>query len=204
MQLRFDDQPSEDPPAQPAFSALAHIRLLAMDVDGVLTDGTLGCSSDGSETKRFHVHDGLGLTLLLAMGIQVAWITGRVNAAVERRARELGVGNLLQGVRDKQGALEQLAQTSGVSTGEIAYIGDDWNDLGAFAACGFKIAVANARREVRERADFVTVAEGGYGAVREVCDALLDAREMRDQALEDYLKSLRSGVKTPGSPPESQ
>jgi 3-deoxy-D-manno-octulosonate 8-phosphate phosphatase (KDO 8-P phosphatase) len=199
MQLRFDDTPPEDPPSPPSLSALAHIRLLAMDVDGVLTDGTLGYSSDGGETKRFHVHDGLGLTLLASLGIQIAWISGRANPAVERRARELGVGLMLQGVRDKQGALEQLAQTAGVSVEEIAYIGDDWNDLGAFAACGLRIAVADARPEVREQADFITVASGGAGAVREVCDALLEARGIREQVLTDYLTSLRTGVKPAGS-----
>ena len=112
MQLRFDDNSSEDPPTTSPLPALGRIRLLAMDVDGVLTDGTLGYSSDGIETKRFHVHDGLGLTLVASLGIQIAWISGRANPAVERRARELGVGLLLQGVRDKQAALEQLAQSS--------------------------------------------------------------------------------------------
>jgi len=196
MLLRFDDKPdnsAQNPPTTPLHAALAHIRLLAMDVDGVLTDGTLGYSSDGSETKRFHVHDGLGLTLLAMLGVPVAWISGRVNPAVERRAGELGVKHLLQGVRDKQSALEQLAQSSNVAIDEIAYIGDDWNDLGAFAACGFRIAVADARREVRDQADFVTDAPGGYGAVREICDAILDARAMREQLLNEYLRSLRSG-----------
>ncbi len=185
MQPRSDELSSDLSPAP-----LAGIRLLAMDVDGVLTDGTLGYSSDGSEVKRFHVHDGLGLTLLLATGIQIAWISGRVSPAVERRARELGVGHLLQGVRDKQNALQGLANSADITAHEIAYIGDDWNDLGAFYACGVKIAVADARGEVRARADYVTVAMGGHGAVREVCDALLAARQQWDQVLADYLRSL--------------
>jgi len=202
MLLRFDDKPdnsSQDPPPTPLHAALARIRLLAMDVDGVLTDGTLGYSSDGSETKRFHVHDGLGLTLLAMLGVQIAWISGRIHPAVERRAGELGVKHLLQGVRDKQSALEHLTQSSNVSVEEIAYIGDDWNDLGAFAACGFRIAVADARREVRDQADYVTDTPGGYGAVREICDAILDARAMREQILDAYLKSLRSGATPAGS-----
>ncbi len=194
MLLRFDDTPPDDSAETPLLSALAQIRLLAMDVDGVLTDGTLGYSSDGSEMKRFHVHDGLGLTLIASFGIQVAWISGRTNPAVERRARELGVQHLLQGVRDKQTALREIADTAGLATVEIAYIGDDWNDLGAFSASGLRIAVADARREVREMADFITVATGGHGAVREVCDALLDARAAREQVLEDYVNSLRSGT----------
>ena len=197
MLLRFDDKPdniSPQTPSTPLHAALARIRLLAMDVDGVLTDGTLAYSSDGSETKRFHVHDGLGLTLLVSLNVQIAWISGRVNPAVERRARELGVKLLLQGVRNKQSALVQLAQTAGVSIADIAYFGDDWNVLGAFAACGFRIAVADARREVRERADHITDAPGGYGAVREICDAILDAHAMRERALEEYLNSLETGV----------
>ena len=188
MQPRSDHNPTD-----PFAPSLADIRLLAMDVDGVLTDGTLGCRSDGSEEKRFHVHDGLGLALITSIGIDVAWISGRVNPAVERRASELGVGRLLQGIRDKRTALQEMAQEAGLSAHEIAYIGDDWNDLGAFAACGVKIAVANARREVRDRADFVTHAPGGHGAVREVCDALLDARHLSAQVLEDYLRSLVTG-----------
>lgn len=177
----------------PSLAPLVRVRLLAMDVDGVLTDGTLSVSSDGSEAKRFHVHDGLGIALLAQINIQVAWVSGRVSAAVERRAQELGVGLNLQGVKDKQTALEQLVHTTGVPADAIAYIGDDWNDLGAFAAVGVKIAVANARPEVRDRADFVTIAEGGRGAVREVCDALLDARAMREQALDRYVAGLHTG-----------
>ena len=180
--------------ANTAVPLLSAIRLLAMDVDGVLTDGTIGYSSDGREDKRFHVHDGLGLTLLAAAGVNVAWISGRVSAAVERRATELGVGHLLQGVRDKQCALQDLVQDLGITAPEVAYIGDDWNDLGAFAVCGLKIAVANARIEVLDRADYVTRAQGGCGAVREVCDALLDARGIQDEVLADYLRSLTAGT----------
>jgi 3-deoxy-D-manno-octulosonate 8-phosphate phosphatase (KDO 8-P phosphatase) len=185
-------------PTAPRVASLARVRLLAMDVDGVLTDGTLGYGSDGAEQKRFHVHDGLGLTLLAARGIQIVWISGRVNPAVERRAQELGVGRLLQGVRDKQVALQELTQALGLAVEQVAYIGDDWNDLGAFAASGVRIAVANARREVRERADFVTAAAGGQGAVREVCDALLDASCGREQALTDYIEALHSGTSSSG------
>ena len=173
----------------PAGSPLKRVRLLAMDVDGVLTDGTLVYGSDGSEAKRFHVHDGLGLTLLAAIGVQVAWISGRGGPAVERRAAELGVGHLLQGIKDKRSALQQLIHTMDLSVENVAYIGDDWNDLGAFDVCGVSFAVADARREVRERADFVTEAVGGRGAVREVCDALLDSHGMREQALEEYLRT---------------
>ncbi len=185
-------------------ASMARIRLLAMDVDGVLTDGTLAYSSDGSETKRFHVHDGLGLTLIASLGIRIVWISGRANPAVERRARELGIDALLEGVRDKQSALEAIVRNDGMERDQVAYIGDDWNDLGAFAACGFRIAVANARPEVREKADFITVASGGNGAVREVCDALIEAHVGREKALENYLKALQAQERSTGSPLEQQ
>jgi 3-deoxy-D-manno-octulosonate 8-phosphate phosphatase (KDO 8-P phosphatase) len=193
MLYRSDNNSSNDTLPVSSASLLARIRLLAMDVDGVLTDGTLGYHSNGSEDKRFHVHDGFGLTLMASIRVDVVWISGRINPAVERRAQELGRIRLLQGVRDKRTSLQSLMQAAGLARDEVAYVGDDWNDLGAFAACGLRIAVADARREVRDRADFVTVAAGGRGAVREVCEALLDAHGTREQALEDYLTALHAG-----------
>src|SRR5436190_15959707 len=109
-----------------------HTRLLAMDVDGVLTDGTLGYDSAGIEQKRFHVADGLGLTLMRLSGISTAWISGRSNPAVERRAAELKIDYLVQGEQDKEGALSRLATLLNLRKEEIAFIGDDWNDLPAF------------------------------------------------------------------------
>jgi 3-deoxy-D-manno-octulosonate 8-phosphate phosphatase (KDO 8-P phosphatase) len=166
-------------------------RLLAMDVDGVLTDGTIAYDSAGGEQKRFHVADGLGLVLMRQVGIEVAWISGRTNPALERRAYELGVTHLMQGVRDKAAAVLELGHRLGLTSEEIAYIGDDWNDLPVFALVGLRIAVANAAAEVRALADGVTLLSGGQGAVREVCEALLDARELHQSALRDYLVSLK-------------
>lgn len=170
---------------------LTQVRLLAMDVDGVLTDGTLDYDSQGGLHKRFHVADGLGLVVLAQMGIPIAWITGRADAVVERRAAELRVEHLLQGVRDKGRALERLGASLNIPCAGIAYIGDDWNDLPAFAIAGVRLAVANAVVEVKQRADAVTLASGGAGAVREVCAALLKARGLQTQSLEVYLASLR-------------
>ncbi len=169
---------------------LTRIRLLAMDVDGVLTDGTLDYDRQGGARKRFHTADGLGLVVLAQMGVSIAWITGRADTVVERRATELGVGHLIQNVRDKGKALERLSASLHVTRAEVAYIGDDWNDLPAFAVAGVRLAVANAAIEVKQRADAVTLAFGGAGAVREVCAAILKARGLQVQSLEIYLASL--------------
>ena len=169
---------------------LANVRLLAMDVDGVLTDGTLGYS-ERDEIKRFHVADGLGLTALRLMGYTTAWISGRESAAVARRAAELKIPYLLAGARDKAQAVRELMAQTGHSTEKIAYIGDDWNDLPAFAVTGVRIAVLDAASEVLARADGITQRAGGQGAVREVCDALLEAAGRRDAALDAYLSLLR-------------
>ncbi len=171
-------------------SRFARIRLLAMDVDGVLTDGGLLYSSTGEEHKRFHISDGLGIVLLRLFGVRVAWISGRSHHGVERRAKDLGVDYLLQGIRDKEAALIQLSEHCGMPLSEIAYIGDDWNDLLAFRAAGVRVAVANAAVEVKAAADLITQYSGGEGAVREVCMALLDARGQREEALRRYLEGL--------------
>src|SRR5262245_37754606 len=121
---------------QSVIRRLAQTRVLAMDVDGVLTDGTLGYGSDGVEQKRFHVADGLGLVVMHLARIQVVWISGRANPIVQKRAAELKVFRVLQGVRDKEAALSRLGEELGVLRDEMAFIGDDWNDLPAFEAAG--------------------------------------------------------------------
>ncbi len=169
---------------------LANVRLLAMDVDGVLTDGTLGYSEQG-EMKRFHVVDGLGLSALRLMGYEIAWVSGRKSAAAARRAAELKIAYPLAGARDKAQSLRDLRAMTGLEREQTAYIGDDWNDLPAFEQAGVAIAVADAAPEVLARADYVTTRPGGQGAVREVCDLLLDAAGRRDAALTAYLSLLR-------------
>ncbi|HEX5277196.1 MAG TPA: 3-deoxy-manno-octulosonate-8-phosphatase KdsC [Fluviicoccus sp.] len=165
-----------------------HVRLLALDVDGVLTDGRLYFTEDGQEIKTFDTQDGHGIKLLQQAGIQCAIITGRTTKLVERRARNLGIAHLLQGREDKLVALNELSAQLGIPLDEIAYAGDDWPDLPAIRAAGLGVAVANAHREVRRYADFVTLAEGGRGAVREICDLILEAQGSYEEALSPYLE----------------
>ena len=153
----------------------AAIRLLVLDVDGVLTDGTILLGA-GEELKCFHVRDGLGLKRLMSAGVEVAVISGRDSAAVTRRMAELGVRHVYQGIEDKLAVLEHLRSTLGIDAIEVAVVGDDLPDLPPMRAAGLAIAVADAQEEVRIAADWVTRAGGGRGAVREVADGLLAAR----------------------------
>ena len=152
------------------------IRLLVLDVDGVLTDGRLYFSSRGEELKTFHVRDGAGIVHLLRAGIQVAVISGRSSKAVERRMSELGVTWVRQGIDDKLTALRELLDILGLGPQAVASMGDDLADLPIFEVARLAIAVADAHRTVRSRAHFVTQALGGQGAVREVCDLILESQ----------------------------
>ncbi len=157
-------------------TALAAIRLLALDVDGVLTDGRLWYSETAGEIKVFHAHDGAGLKRLLATGIEVVLISARSSKIVSRRAAELGIDRVYQGVEDKGQCLVEAATATGMETAQCAFMGDDEADLAAFAVAGLRIAPANATAAVRAQADWCTAARGGEGAVREVCEQLLAAR----------------------------
>ena len=156
--------------------AWARVRLFAMDVDGVLTDGTVCISSDGTETKRFSITDGLGLVLLRKSGVELAWISGRRSAATTLRAAELGVAHVIEGRNDKLAALSDLAQRLGLPLGDCAYMGDDFIDAPAIQAAGIGISVPTALPEALAEADYVTRRPAGLGAVREVCDHILRAR----------------------------
>jgi 3-deoxy-D-manno-octulosonate 8-phosphate phosphatase (KDO 8-P phosphatase) len=171
-------------------SKLASIRLIAMDIDGVLTDGTVELVSSGPEIKRFHVADGLGLQLAMNAGISVVWISGRASEIVEKRAHELGVTHLFQGTANKSVPLAELMGRFTLSQANIAYMGDDLNDLPAFSLAGAKFAPANAVNEIKALADFVTVNCGGAGAVREMCDTILKAQGRYNDALSVYLARL--------------
>lgn len=165
-----------------------------MDVDGVLTDGSITWGVDASgallELKTFNARDGLGLSLARAAGLHVAWITGRASPIVERRAAELKVQEVRQGARDKRRTLAELAQRLGLAREEILYIGDDLNDLPAFDVAGVTVAPADAAPAVRERARWVTEAPGGHGAVREVVDLLLRAQGRYEEAAAQFLEGL--------------
>jgi len=160
------------------------IRLLVLDVDGVLTDGRLYFGSRGEALKVFHAHDGLGLVELQRAGIAVAVISGRRSAAVATRCRELGIRHLHQGVTDKLTLLRDLCRRLAVPLSACAGVGDDLPDLPVLDAVGLSFAVRNAQPAVRRAARFVTRLEGGAGAVREVCDAVLayNARAARRPA----------------------
>ena len=188
---------------------LCAIRLVALDVDGVLTDGviSLGATASGEllELKSFHVSDGLGLGLLRAAGIEIAWITGRVSPIVERRAAELGVREVCQGARNKRLVLSQRAERLGIQPAEILYVGDDLNDLPAFEVAGVRVSVPNACEEVRQRADWTTAAPGGRGAVREVVERLLRAQDRWEEAGSGFLARLAEDQGRPtGTGPVNQ
>jgi 3-deoxy-D-manno-octulosonate 8-phosphate phosphatase (KDO 8-P phosphatase) len=152
------------------------IRLLVLDVDGVLTDGRLHISATGEEVKIFHVRDGSGLVALQRAGVAVAIISGRASAAVTRRATELGIGHVRQGISDKGAALDALCLELGLARHELACVGDDTPDIPMFDRAGIAVAVADAHPAAAARAHWVTQARGGRGAVREICDLLLAAR----------------------------
>lgn len=162
------------------------IKLFVMDVDGVLTDGKIIYDSHGVESKEFHVQDGLGLALLKKMGITLAIITGRNSPMVQKRAEELGIDHLIQGRHDKYVALNELVQKLGLDLSECAYMGDDLPDLKAILYAGLGVSVPNGAICTQEIADFVTQKQGGFGAVREVCELLIIAGEQWDKILQSY------------------
>ncbi|WP_019626929.1 3-deoxy-manno-octulosonate-8-phosphatase KdsC [Thioalkalivibrio sp. ALJT] len=164
------------------------VRLLILDVDGVLTDGSLFLGDAGEQYKAFNSRDGHGIRLALDGGIDIAILTGRTSGVVEHRMRDLGVEHLIQGRRDKGAALHELLQRTGHDPAAAAFMGDDIVDLPAMQRVGLGIAVADAHPLVRQHAQWVTAAGGGRGAVREACEMLLAAQGRLDALLDTYLK----------------
>jgi len=154
----------------------AGIKLLILDVDGVLTDGRVTLNERGEEVKSFNVKDGLGLKILMSTGIEVVIITGRKSMVVEHRAKELGINEVWQGIKDKKTLCKKIIEEKGLKKGEVCCIGDDLPDLAMFMEAGLRIAVADGVVEVREEADFVTKKNGGAGAVREACEWILKSK----------------------------
>ena len=152
------------------------IRLVAFDIDGVFTDGRIYLSDEGIESKAFHTQDGFGVRRLIDAGIAVAVISGRKSVAVEKRMADLGVRHVVQGCKDKVAAFDEIISGLGIAREECAYVGDDIPDLALLGHVGFAIAVANAVPAVHAQCDMSTSSAGGFGAVREVCDLILDAR----------------------------
>jgi 3-deoxy-D-manno-octulosonate 8-phosphate phosphatase (KDO 8-P phosphatase) len=161
---------------QQTLTRVKEIKLLVLDVDGVLTDGGLYYGTDGEILKKFHVHDGAGIKALLKAGIQVAVISSRHTPAVDIRMDELGVSNVLQGAQNKLDSLNSLVEHLGIKLNAVACIGDDVADIPMMRCVGLAVAVANARQQVKKCAHYSTSAKGGHGAVREICDLLLVAR----------------------------
>lgn len=159
--------------------AMAHarqLRLMAFDVDGVMTDGALFFGAQGDEIKAFNTLDGHGLKMLAQAGMQLAIITGRRSRAVELRAQNLGIDLLLQGVEDKRSAMQTLLTQQGLDFTLAGYMGDDVVDLPVLRACAFSASVPNGHFLVKKHVDYVTQASAGYGAVREVCELILSAQ----------------------------
>lgn len=163
------------------------IKCLICDVDGVLTDGLLYIDDNGKETKSFNVQDGVGLKLLMTAGIEVAIITTSINGVIDKRMHQLGVTHYFKGQVEKQSAFQQLKNSLNLSYDEFAYIGDDLPDLPIIQQVGLGIAVANAVTQVKEFAHWQTEKSGGRGAVREVCDLILNAQGKTETALNKYL-----------------
>lgn len=153
-----------------------HVQLMAFDVDGILTDGSLWYGENGETVKRFNALDGHGLRLIREGGVAVALVTGREGPIVARRAAELGISLVLQGVRDKAQALSELAQQQGHTLDQVGFMGDDILDLAAMQRVGFAVSVPNAPPYIRQAAHWVTSREGGHGAARECCDLVLAAQ----------------------------
>ena len=170
-----------------AMAKAKDIRLLLLDVDGVLTNGSLLYTGSMEESKAFNTQDGFGLRLLQDAGIDVGIITARKSEVVTRRANELKIRFIYQGVPNKSQAFKDILKVSGLRPFEIAYMGDDWLDLVLLQQVGLAIVPANAVREVKERGHFITERMGGEGAVRDACDLILDAKNLSAELLQKYL-----------------
>jgi 3-deoxy-D-manno-octulosonate 8-phosphate phosphatase (KDO 8-P phosphatase) len=165
-----------------------NIRLLILDVDGVLTDGSIILDNKDNEFKVFHVRDGHGIKMLIRAGIHVAIITGRYSKVVERRAHELGITEVYQKSHDKRIAYRQLVEKYSIDEKEVAYIGDDIVDIPLLKRSGFPVVVADADDEVKAVAAMITKNRGGKGAVREICDFLLKAKGLWEDIIDEYSK----------------
>ena len=155
---------------------IRRIKMLLLDVDGVMTDGGIYYSADGAEMKRFHAQDGYGIVRAREHGLKIGIISGRSTPVVDARARELKADEVIQGSTDKLAAMEEIRQRHGLEPDEIAFIGDDLFDIPLLKAVGFSAAPKNARPEVKKAVDFITPSSGGHGAVRELVEFILRHR----------------------------
>ena len=167
----------------------AKIKLLLLDVDGVLTDGSIIFLPDGVETKAFSTRDGLGIRLLQEIGVEVGIITARTSEVVQRRAENLGIKSLYQGAGAKREVYEKIIGEKGLEPEQVAYMGDDWLDLPVMTRVGLAATVADAVPEVCEVAHYESSKPGGKGAVREVCDLIIEAQGKHEELLKIYLEN---------------
>jgi 3-deoxy-D-manno-octulosonate 8-phosphate phosphatase (KDO 8-P phosphatase) len=165
------------------------LKLFLLDVDGVLTDGTITYTHEGNEIKSFHTRDGLGIRLLMESGIEVGLITARESEAVNRRVQDLKIKYVFQKAKNKLVIFENLLKELDLAPSEVGYMGDDWLDLPLLVRVGFAATVEDAVPEVLEVAHYVTKRKGGRGAVREVCDLILEAKGTKSALLEKYLQA---------------
>lgn len=166
---------------------MRNVKLIVLDVDGVLTDGKLYIGSNGEELKAFHTQDGMGISLAHYAGIKTAIITGRMSKSVTKRANELKIGFVFQGIHQKLPILEQMLTELQINMDQVCYIGDDINDLPILKLVGFSAAPHNAVKIVKEQVQFVAKTSGGEGAVREIIDYLLQESNDYDSLIEDYV-----------------
>jgi len=166
----------------------SRVRMLVLDVDGVLTDGRLYYDNQGNEMKAFCARDGLGMKALQRCGISLGFITGLQSEIVARRAAQLGVKHVYQGRSDKLSAFEELLSETGMKAQDVCYAGDDWIDLPVLDRVGLSVSVPDADSLLRNRVHWVTSRRGGHGAVREVCDLILAAQGLDKQVLDGFLK----------------
>lgn len=185
--VNHDPQPGQNRDDSRILARARDIALLVLDVDGVLTDGGIYTDAHGAVSKRFHVHDGLGIRAALATGLDVAVITGRQSGAVDARMRELGISEYHPGQPDKVPVLTDILRRKGLAPRQTAYLGDDWVDAGPMRLVGLPMAVADAQPEILDLALWVATKPGGQGAVREAIRVLLAASGRLDAAFARFL-----------------
>jgi 3-deoxy-D-manno-octulosonate 8-phosphate phosphatase (KDO 8-P phosphatase) len=171
---------------------MQNVKLIVLDIDGTLTDGTLLYTNDGTHAKAFHVADGLGIVMAQGIGMRVSVISGRAGRLVETRMAELKVSDVVLNCGDKAAALRNLLKKYDLSPSEAAFVGDDINDLPAFAVAGVKIAVADASDFLKAQADWVTPRVGGHGAVRDAIEEILRRQGRLEEAVAAYLASSKA------------
>lgn len=172
---------------QAALAKARPVKILLLDVDGVLTDGSLIYSHEGQESKAFNTQDGFGLRLLQDVGLEIGVITARSSEAVARRCANLKMRYIYQGAGNKLDAYKEILAQSGCKPFEIAYMGDDWLDLVLLNRAGFSASPANGVREVQEAVHYTTEQTGGHGAVREICNLILEAKGRYQEILQSYI-----------------